>query len=442
MISLAFFVPLLMPHIVHAQSLTPEQRAQLQNELRDVEAQAAIAQQQLNTAQTQSASLSRDITVLTARIKTAQLNIKAKNLLIQTLGNDINLKERHIDDLESHINKGKQSLSDILRKMNELDQNSVPEVLLSQSSVAGFFKDIDSFQSIQDSLQDTFDHLQADQASTTAERNALDLRRNKEVDARYAIQQQEAEIKRDEGQKKQLLSISKGNEKAYTTLVAQKQARAAQIRSALFALRDSAAIPFGQALQYANFASQKTGVRPAFILAILTQESALGANVGTCYLTDQSTGAGVSSRSGNALSRVMSPTRDVPPFLSITRALGIDYTKQVVSCPQSIGWGGAMGPAQFIASTWVLLEDRIQAAFGISTVPDPWNPQHAFMASAMYLADLGAAAGGYTAERTAACKYYSGRSCGAVSGNTSYGNSVIAKANNIQTNMIDPLRGL
>ena len=52
-----------------------------------------------------------------------------------------------------------------------------------------------------------------------------------------------------------------------------------------------------------------------------------------------------------------------------------------------------MGPAQFIASTWVLFQDRITAALGLSTTPNPWNPQDAFMASSLYLSDLGAGAG-------------------------------------------------
>jgi hypothetical protein len=46
-------------------------------------------------------------------------------------------------------------------------------------------------------------------------------------------------------------------------------------------------------LQFATEASQKTGVRPAFLLGILTQESNLGKNVGSCYLKDPSTGAGI-----------------------------------------------------------------------------------------------------------------------------------------------------
>ncbi len=426
------------------QCVTPDQKVACQAALTQAEADEAAAQAALKQAQGQSASLTQAIAVLSAKIKAAEADIKAKNLLIQTLGSDIKDKQAHITDLEGHIAAGKQTLADILRKTNEIDAYSLPEVMLSQSTVAGFFNDIDTFQSVQNALADTFDMLQADEASTSAEKDALTTRQNKTIDARYSIQQQEAEIQGDQAEQKQLLSISKGNEKSYSTLVAQKQAQAATIRAALFPLAGGGqAIPFGTAYQYALTASRATGVSPAFLLAILTQESNLGGNVGKCYLSDPSSGSGVNASTGALVAKVMSPTRDVQPFLGIVKNIGGDPYKAVVSCPQSIGWGGAMGPAQFIASTWVLLEDRIASALGISSDDaNPWNPQHAFVAASLYLADLGAGGGGYTAERNAACKYYSGRSCGYVTGATSYGNSVIALENKIQTTMINPLQGL
>ena len=217
--------------------------------------------------------------------------------------------------------------------------------------------------------------------------------------------------------------------------------KAAQIRAALFALRDAEAIPFEKALAYAQQASKVTGIRPAFLLAILTQESALGKNVGSCYLSDTNTGAGVSTKSGNVFSNVMNPNRDVSSFLDITRSLGLDPMKTLISCPQSVGWGGAMGPAQFIASTWMLLKDRIAKALGVG-IPNPWSPPDAFMASAMYLTDLGAYAGSYTGEKNAACRYYSGKSCSTKSINNTYGVQVMNKADTIQRTMIDPLQGL
>ena len=94
-----------------------------------------------------------------------------------------------------------------------------------------------------------------------------------------------------------------------------------------------------------------------------------------------------------------------------------------------------MGPSQFIPSTWQLFAPRIAAAVGVVT-PNPWDPRDAIVATAVYLADLGAGAQTYTSERNAACKYYSGRSCDSrTPSNTPYGNSVVAKATTFQQNI-------
>lgn len=420
-----------------------EKEARLKSELSVVEKQIAENERILINTQNQSASLKRDILILDTKIKTAQLNIKAKNLAIESLGKDINKKQEKIESLEDRINRGKETLAQIMRKTNEVDELNLPEFLLARENLTNFLSDLDNFESVQESLKLTFEQIRDDKSETEAEKDALSKRKNKELDAKAAIEIEKKNIESDEKEKQRLLTVSKGNEKTYAALLAERKSKAAEIKAALFSLRDSAAIPFEQALKYANEASKATGIRPAFLLAILTQESSLGKNVGSCYLTNTSTGAGVSVKSGTTFPNVMKPGRDVEPFIQITKSLDLDYSKTLVSCPiaSAGGYGGAMGPAQFIASTWMLFKDKIAKAAGVSN-PNPWNPEHAFIASAIYLTELGAYSGSFTAEKNAACRYYSGKVCSTKSVNNTYGVQVMAKADNIQRNMINPLQGL
>ena len=360
--------------------------------------------------QAKGSSYKRDIALLTARINSAKADIKAKTILIQSLGNDIVGKQQHINDLEGHIAKGKQTLADILRKTNELDQVSMAKVLLSQDTISGFFKDVDSFQAVQEGLANVFGELRSDEASTSAEKEALTNRQNAAVDARYEIQQQQKKIESDQKDLNNLLKITEANQKAYSTQSAQRAAQAAKILAALFPLAGSKAIQFGDALNYANMVYQKTSVAPDFLLATLKQETGIGSNVGTCYMTNPSDGSGINTNTNTYVASVMKPSRDVQPFISITSSLGYDYKTTAVSCPQSIGYGGGMGPAQFIASTWMLFIDRLVADLGVS-VPNPWKPLDSFMAAGLYMSDLGANSSTYSAQWNAACKYYSGSRC-------------------------------
>ena len=432
---------IVFPLLTHAQGAeTPAQReARLHAELAQVEQEQRETEKVLAEAQQQSSSLKRDILILDTKIKAAGLNIKAKNLIIQGLGRDITQKEQVIETLVERIDKGRASLADILRRTNEVGSITIPEIILSQQNLTDVFSDLDTFQSVQESLKTTFEEIRSTKSQTETEKNTLDKRRNSELDARAIIDKERKNIASNQAEKNRLLTVSKGNEKAYGAVVAAQKQKAAQIRAALFALAGGGqAIPFGTALGYASEIKQKIGMDPAFLLAILTQESNLGSNVGKCYLTDTNTGAGVNPATGVTFPNVMKPTRDVPPYLALTKDLGLNPLGTFVSCPIAgvAGWGGAMGPAQFIASTWVLIANRVASTLDIS-LPNPWSPRDAFTASALYLSDLGATANSYSSKIRAACKYY-----GSGGATCSYGRSVMSIADRIQRTMIDPLQGV
>lgn len=420
---------------------TDAQKVVLQASLDELEKEIAVQDALLQGKQKERVSIERDVAILNAQIKKAKLLIQARDMAIGKLGGDISEKTTTINDLTKKIDREKESLSQLLRKTDEVDQASVVEMVLSKKNLSDFFLDLDSFTSIKGALRDSLTVIAQAKGQTEEEKVALEESKRKEADARAELEAGKRAVQKNEAGKSQLLSITKNKEKEYKKVLDERKKRAAEIRAALFALRDSGEIPFGKAYEYALTASQKTGVRPAFILAIFSQESSFGKNQGSCFLKDTSSGAGVGANTGKAFLKVMHPTRDVPPFLDIVRALGGDPFTTRVSCPQEIGWGGAMGPAQFIPSTWAGLQSSIASALGVSQT-DPWNPRDAFMAAALYLRDLGAGGGGYSAERDAACRYFSGSKCSRSSFAAGYGNSVVAKATNIQENMIDPLQNL
>ena len=415
---------------------TPEEKAACTAQYNEL--QAEIAAQQLIITQTQAKekTLTGNVTQLNAQIKAAQDQIAAKNIAIGQLSNQIQAKTATIATLTSRINAGKESLADMLRQEAQIDDTSIVAVAFGDQNVSSVFADLDAFASIQTGLQSLFTQIQTDQAKTQAQKDQLAAQQSATQDAKYDIQTKQQQVAASKAQQQQLLAITNNQEAQYQKVLAANQAKAAQIKAALFPLRDAGAITFGTALTYAQAAQKATGVDPALVLAILTQESNLGANVGQCYLTNDTTGAGVGKNTGTAFAKVMSPTRDVPPFLALSNKLGFDPHHQVVSCPiaSAGGWGGAMGPAQFIASTWALYSARVGAASG-EAVANPWDPRDSIMAMSFLLADNGASAGGYTAEYNAAARYYAGWNGPATAAGKSYAGQVMAQVSSIQQNI-------
>lgn len=418
--------------LVSAQVLSPAERAALEAEYAKVQQEIAEWQKVLTETQAKKNTLQGDVTLLNAQIKEAEAQIKKRGLAISELAKEISVRTGRIEVLSDRIEEGKRSLAALLRRKQETGSYSVVEVALSASSVSNFFADVDAVTTLERELQIRFAELRGTQTALSEERALLDKKRALELDARHEVETKKQQIAKDEADKQRLLSITKNEETSYQQILAERRKRAAEINARLFPLRDTEGIQFGEAVEYARAAAQKTGVRPAMILAILSQESDLGKNVGNCLVTNLTTGDGKGKNTGTPFLGVMKAPRDTVPFESITKQLGKDWSTTPVSCPQPGGYGGAMGPTQFIPSTWILFEARLKTALNVPAT-NPWNAGHAIMATGLYLQDVGAGAQTYTAERNAACRYYSGRACPGTGGAVdTYGTSVVNKATKFQ----------
>ena len=409
-----------------AEVTSADERAQLEAELRALEQEIKEKEAILKGQQQKTGTLKKDVALLTSQIETAKLKIRAKTIAINKLGQEITQKSKAINDLESEINRERSSMAQLIKHTNELDQKGATYVLLSADSISDFYQDLDDFLSVKQSLYASVNKIKQIKSLTEDQKEQLESKKEDELDARSSIDYQKKLVEQSEKEKKGLLQISQSKEKEYQAVLAERQKKVTEIRNKLFSFAGGStkAIPFAQAFEYAEAASAKTGVRTAFILAILTQESNLGKNVGTC------------NRAGDPPSKgwrnIMNPTRDQAPFQRITSALGLDPDITPVSCPiAGGGWGGAMGPAQFIPSTWESVAAEVASDLGTG-LANPWRAQDAIMASAVYLKKRGAV-GSEANERNAACRYYSGRSCdGKRPANSFYGNNVMSIARSVQ----------
>lgn len=436
------------PSLAFAQSTSSgvaTRQQELQNKLDVLESQIAVQQQLLDSAQNQHQTLQTQINAFNAEIKKTQLQIQAINLTITKLSNNIGVHNQTLAQLSARLVAEKESLAQILRQTQMIDDYSVVSVALGSQSVSAFFSDLDAFTSIKRALADSFIQIEKTSSSTEAEKEALQTRLEEQEQLRTVAQLAKQQVQAQEQEKQKLLKETKGIEANYQKLITTNQKTAAQIRAELFTLRDSAAIPFGTALSYATAAEKATGTRAAVTLGVLKQETNLGQNLGTgSWRID------------------MSPTRDQPVFVYITQVLGLDPDKMPVSKRPSYGWGGAMGPGQFIPSTWVCYggfvnvntngcapsgagnsfwqgpwryvesKDRVRKLLGSPSPSNPWNAQTAIMATAMLMADNGADAQTPQAERLAALRYFAGWAGAKNRAYAFYGDGVIGFATQFQ----------
>lgn len=421
LLSILVFV-LILPSLPSLAMDPIEERQALEEELKKLEEQIGQYEKDITKTAQEKKTLQNQIYILQQKIKKLELQIQQSNVAIEEVGLQIRDTEASIEKTSLEIEDSKKKLAALLRIIHEEDQKSLVEILLSETTLSGFFDNLVQLETLNSKNQEILENIKSLKLYLESEKKSLD---EEKADLEKMLEIQMLQKKEGETTRKEKDYFLKLTEAQYQKYLQEKEAtekKAAEIRSRIFELIGVPKAPtFGEAYEIAKMVERITGVRPAFLLAVLTQESNIGKNVGQCYLKNATTGEGLTS-DGKPVSKVMKPSRDVEPFLQITKELGRDPYNTPVSCPiPSVGgYGGAMGPAQFIPSTWVRYRERVKEITGKPA--DPWDIKDAFLAAASYLSDYGAAKQTPDSEWKAAMIYFSGTT------NTKYrfyGDSVI-----------------
>ncbi|MBI3337505.1 MAG: lytic murein transglycosylase [Candidatus Staskawiczbacteria bacterium] len=390
-----------------------------------------IAEDLTKTAE-EKKTLQSQISSLKKKVTNLEYQISQGNLMVKDLGLQIGDTQTSIEKTSFRIEDARGQITGILRSLHEEDQKSAIEILLD-GNLSDFFDNLVYLEGLNSKVADLMEstknlksYLEDQKIKMDDEKDQLQkvvkVQTLQKQESEKTKKEQEGYLKLTEAQYQQQLLDKKETEK-----------KAATIRSRIFDLLGVSEAPnFGEALEIAKYASSSTGVRAALILAVITQESNLGKNVGQCYLKNTETGAGVKIKTGAVSPKTMNP-KTIPYFLETIkninerRGLIRDPFETPVSCVMysngaPYGWGGAMGPGQFIASTWNIYDDKVEVITG--RVADPWDIRDAFLGTALYLKDSGGDK--KSGEFKATMNYFSGSSW--TKWEEFYGNSVLSIA--------------
>lgn len=374
---------------------TAQKQAALEAQLSQIQAQIDQYQNQITADQRKGSNLTSEIDALNTKIFKLDLQIKAINLTLEQINSQINQTTQQIRVTQGEIVSEKTTIGNLLNALYKNDQTGFLESFLANPQISTLWDDSENISLFESNLTAAVAQLNTLTGQLQDQNQQLAQSQTAAQTAEQYAASQAQQVTASKVQQAKLLAATRSDAAAKALLASQAKQTAAQIRNQIFQLLGGGSLTFGQAYQYAQVASQATGVNAALILAILNRESALGANVGQCsYKT------------------AMSPA-NIPIFLQITSQLGLNPTQMLVSCANADGvYGGAMGPAQFEPLTWKLYISQITSITG-DNPPSPWKNADAFVATALYL--KGAMQGcqaNYSAQldidRCTAAKYYAG----------------------------------
>ncbi len=425
-----FFV---VPDQARAQeSSAAGKRSEIERQLADLERQANEFDTILEQVGKEKRTFSNEVKDLETQVKRRELEIKRLTLAIRKAKLEIAQKADAIAELSRKIDKSRRGLSASLFLFSTYDQDNELTILLKHRNLSEFFDAINGLEKAKTYISDNLVGFKEDRVTEEKEKQELEdlkqeheeLRSLQEVERRFLAQKKK--------EKDELLALTQGKEALFQKLLQSKKKDIASLKTQLFYL-EKTGITAEEAVRLAELAAQRAGIRPAFLLALLEVETgkqfedgviSVGTNLGTgkwkadlydCYVKLGRRGAAEAEKSA---------------FFRITANLGLDPDKMPVSRRPSYGCGGAMGPAQFLPTTWLRFESKVAALTGHNP-PNPWNSEDAFTASAVFLASAGADSKTNAGEIAAAKTYLSGNpSCGRAVCRY-YSNRVVALAKEI-----------
>ncbi len=379
---------------------------EIEEKIEQIRTQEGATKQELTARQNQ-------LKIIRSRINQLDLQIRKSTVVILDLGLQIQDTENSIGETSLKIEDERQKLAYVLRTIYAEDQKSLLEVLISEKSLSVFFDNLMALETLNQRNHELLEDIK--DLKTNLENQKESLSEEKDTLGR-AVQVQQLQKQESEKARGEQEIVLRQTEAEYQRYVKERQELekiVSEIRSRIGQLTlPGLEVPQdrGELAALATWAGQNAGgVRPALVLGLIEVESALGTNVGQCNCASQP----VCRHPELTYKQVMS-SKQWSAFETIAAELSLSINTTPVSCYVNGGrvqMGGAMGPAQFIPTTWLNLgyKQKVENVTG-QRPANPWLARDAFLAAAFYLADWNAQSQSRSSEIGAVTAYLCGTS--------------------------------
>jgi peptidoglycan hydrolase CwlO-like protein len=341
-------------------------------------------EKKLQKEQSAKARLEAQLRIIQSSVNATQEQIQETENLIQEIQASISRKEGEIKELSDKIDFQKIALRSLIQELYYQKKSPTAGFLLDQGSAFSLVRGTDRTTTLEQKLVELISDIEGSKIKVAKEKESLAENQG----------DHEKLLKAKEVQQQRLIADKQETQGD----ISEKDATIGELNAKLGKLRSDLSSLLGEDLstddivEAAKIAGKATGVRKDFILGELVVETDLGRFTGGCTYKN-----------------IRMKSADKTEFLKIAseleKAYGGNYKNKKLSCSPGYGYGGAMGVAQFMPTTWKGYKSYISSATGHNP-PDPWNIIDGVMGMAKKLANGGATSKG--GERLASKRYFCG----------------------------------
>ena len=351
-----------------------QQLSNKEDELSSLDSKINELSNQHQTATSQAELAADQLARISKQLQTSELQLEQTLLSISVTGSDITKTAEDISQVHQDIANQRELLRNSMRSLYQHENASLMNIIFNTDNLGTILNEQKQYQILQEKVLNLIENLHQKQLELTEQKEQLLNHKDKQEKLRKLQINQQDDLSNQRVNKKDFLTLKQLEKASYQNKITDAKQTRTEIEQQIFKLKSvDLEISINDAFSAARFASNLTGVRPALLLAVLKVETNVGEWVGSGTFPDD-----------------MHPgSRDA--FIRLTEKLGLDPYKTPISRrPASYkGWGGAMGPGQFMPATWEGIEARVSAMMK-KPQPNPYELVDALVGTSIMLADRGA----------------------------------------------------
>lgn len=222
----------------------------LEQEIANYQKELVSVSKQKNTLSSVLRELDLTRKKLVADINLTEIKIIKKNIEIQGLSSEIGLKE-------NSISNNTKALSLDIKKIYELEQESLPEILLQTQDLTSMWNDVDNMATLREAILTKINNLKEIKGNLEVTKTSTESVKEELLNLKSKLADDKKIIEQNTNQKNKLLKDTKNSESAYQKLlkdkIAKKDALEKEVRdyeSQLKFILDPSTLPSGGVLSW------------------------------------------------------------------------------------------------------------------------------------------------------------------------------------------------
>lgn len=215
-----------------------DQISQKEEEIRQLEQQAAAFKKSLQDAQSQKSTLNNQISLIAERIKKLRNDISLTSARIYSASLQIDKISLDIGNKENDIGKRETSIGLMIQSLYESDDESLMEIVLTKNSLSDFLNQVRYLETLQSNVYNELTKIKELKKELESQKTAVEYQRNQLYSLNNQLTSQKQIVDSEKKDKDYLLIQTKGQEKQYQSLLNETLKKQQEIEQEIYELED------------------------------------------------------------------------------------------------------------------------------------------------------------------------------------------------------------